>query len=218
MASFAKNPAASTPLAAQPSALARLAERGTRRRYRKGTLLIQEDERGDTLFILAAGRVKVFSTDAEGRELTYAVLGPGDFFGEMSLDGGPRSASAITTEECDCAVVTLATLRQYLSESPEFAFELLATVIRRAREATAVARGLALDGAYGRLASYLNSAAGGDAGHRAVPERLTHRELASRIGCSREMVSRLLKDLQVGGYVEARDRRIVLKRALPARW
>jgi CRP/FNR family cyclic AMP-dependent transcriptional regulator len=199
--------------------LAHLAARGTRRKYRKGTLLIQEGDPGDTLFVLLSGRVKVYSIDASNREITFAVLGPGSYFGEMSLDGGPRSASVIVTEVSECSVLTLRSLKAFLAEWPEFAFDLLTTVIRRAREATAIARGLALESVYGRLAAYLNRiAVAGDGGTRQLPERITHLELASRVGSSREMVSRLLKDLEAGGYVETRNRRLVIKRALPARW
>ena len=79
-------------------ALLALAERAAPRRYRKGVLLIQEGEIGDTLYIVLSGRVKVFSLGSNDREITFGLYGPGEFVGEMSLDGGPRAASVITTE------------------------------------------------------------------------------------------------------------------------
>lgn len=195
------------------------AAQGKRRRYRKGTLLIQEGDPGDSVFAVISGRVKVFSTDEDGREFTFIVLGPGDYFGEMSLDGGTRSASVITLEPCECAVLDRAQVRAYMATHPDFAFELLTTVIRRAREATRVARGLALGGVYSRLAVFLENNARPQAdGARMIEEVLTQSEIASRIGSGREMVSRIMKDLEAGGYVGFSARRIVLKQALPARW
>ena len=196
-----------------------LAVRGAVRRYRKGTLLIQEGDQGDTLFIVVQGRVKAFSMDARGREVTFGVYGPGEYLGEMSLDGGPRSASVITLDPSTCVVVTRQTLLGHIGEHPEFALELLSLVIRRARLATQGARNLALIDVYGRLVQLLNSLAEdrGDGVH-VIAGRLTHQDIASRVGCSREMVSRLLKDLETGGYVGSEGRQLVLLKPLPLRW
>jgi len=203
----------------ETSRSADFAAHGKRRRYRKGTLLIQEGDMGESVFVILSGRVKVFSTDEEGREFTFIVLGPGDYFGEMSLDGGARSASVITLEPCECAVLERAEVRAYMAAHPDFAFELLVTVIRRAREATRVARGLALGGVYSRLAAFLeNNARLQPDGVRMIEEVLTQSEIASRIGSGREMVSRVMKDLEAGGYVGISARRILLKKQLPAKW
>jgi CRP/FNR family transcriptional regulator, cyclic AMP receptor protein len=196
-----------------------LAERGTLRSYRKGTLIIEEGTHGDTLYVLLAGRVKAFSSDARGREVVYGVYAPGDYFGEMSLDGGPRSASVIADAACTCAVLTRQTLREHIQAEPEFAFELIARVIQRARLATQSARSMALLDVYGRVVQLLESLAEpqGD-GTRLVRERLTHADVAARVGCSREMVSRLLKDLEIGGFVARDDDRWVLRKRLPQQW
>jgi CRP/FNR family transcriptional regulator, cyclic AMP receptor protein len=147
--------------------------------------------------------VKAFSGDARGREVVYGVYGPGEYFGEMSLDGGPRSASVMTIETVRCVLVTRATLAAHIAEHPAFAFELIARVIRRARLATDSARSMALLDAYGRLAQLLNGVSVEQPdGARTLAQRITHGEIAARIGCSREMVSRLTKDLQRGGYLE----------------
>lgn len=202
-----------------PDSLRPLLERGQTRRYRKGALLIEEGDVGDTLFIVLSGRVKSFSTDARDREIVYGVYGAGEYLGEMSLDGGPRSASVITLEPTVCVVVTRKTLRDHIAASPEFAFELLGRVIRRARLATQSARSMALLDVYGRLTQLLRELAQAQPGGAwLIRPKPTHAELAQRIGCSREMVSRILKDLDEGGYVRAEARQMVVLKALPAHW
>jgi CRP/FNR family transcriptional regulator, cyclic AMP receptor protein len=211
----AKDPLDSEPL---PPPLRALAARGTPRSYRKGTLIIEEGTCGDTLYLLLAGRVKAFSSDARGREVVYGVYGAGDYFGEMSLDGGPRSASVIADTACTCAVLTRQTLREHIRAEPEFAFELIARIARRARLATQSARSMALLDVYGRVVQLFESLAVTQAdGTRLIAERLTHAEIASRVGCSREMVSRLMKDLEAGGYLSVAGG-LRLLRNLPARW
>jgi len=200
-------------------ALTELAARGELRRYRKGTLLIQEGDQGDTIFIIQSGKLRAFSAGDNDREITYGVYGPGEYLGELSLDGGPRSASVITLEASTCAVVGRRTLERFIGERPEFAFELLAKVIRRARSATHSARQLALNDVYGRLRALLQGVAQPQPdGAQRVVERLTHQEMANRLGCSREMVSRLMKDLERGGYLQVQDSQFVLVKPLPQRW
>lgn len=228
MVSDAEKPPLAAPPAAGPAdasgatmsdALRALAARGEVRRYRKGTLLIQEGDHGDTLFIILSGRLRAYSAGDNDREITYGVYGPGEYLGEISLDGGPRSASVITLEATQCAVVSRRTLERFISERPEFAFELLAKVIRRARAATLNARQLALNDVYGRLRLLLAELSQPlDDGSRRVGERLTHQEMAHRLGCSREMVSRLMKDLERGGYITLHDARIHMLKPLPQRW
>ena len=205
---------------ASADAVRALAARGDVRRYRKGTILIEEGDRGNTLYIILEGRLRAYSAAANGREITFGTYGPGEYLGEMSLDGGVRSASVQTIETAVCAVVTPAALKEFIREHPDFAFELLTKVIRRARAATLSAKHLALNDVYGRLRLVLESLAGPQAGGavRTIEERITQRELANRVGCSREMVSRVMKDLEEGGYVRAEGRRLVIERPLPARW
>ncbi len=210
---------AAVPPGLMSESLLALAERGEIRRYRKGTLLIQEGDQGDTLFIILSGRLRAFSAGDNDREITYGAYGAGEYIGEMSLDGGPRSASVITLEASVCAVVARRTLERYIAEHPGFAFELLSKVIRRARVATLNARQLALNDVYGRLKLLLGALAMPQPdGTLRVAERLTHQEMSNRLGCSREMVSRLMKDLERGGYVAVQDARIVLCKPLPQRW
>ena len=202
-----------------PALLRELAGQGDVRRYRKGSILIQEGDLGDTLFIILSGQVKTYSVDASDKEITYGVFGTGEYFGEMALDGGPRSASVITQQATTCAVVTRARLLAFIAIRPEFALELLAKVIRRLRVTTTNARNLAFIDVYGRLTRCLHELATLQAdGTQRIEERITHQEIASRAGCSREMVSRILKDLETGGYLLVDQRRIVLLKKLPLRW
>jgi CRP/FNR family cyclic AMP-dependent transcriptional regulator len=136
----------------------------------------------------------------------------------MALDGGPRSASVITLEPTRCAVVSRASLREHIARHPDFAFALLAKLIRRVRRATASVKSLALQDVYGRVARLLGELAIEREGRRVIEERLTHRDIAERVGSSRAMVSRLLSDLAKGGYIEVHGRQIELKRRLPSSW
>lgn len=213
------SPDPNDPLAFLPASLRLLAQRGEFKRYRKGHLLIEEGDQGDAIYIILSGRVRVFSSGDKGRELTLGTYAGGEYIGEISLDGGPRSASVETLEPCECMIVTKQSVLQHIAEHPEFAFDLLAKVARRARVATLSAKQLALNDVYGRLVLLLNSlAAAQPDGTRPISERLTHQEMANRLGCSREMVSRLLKDLEAGGYLSTSSRTLSLLRTLPSRW
>jgi CRP/FNR family transcriptional regulator, cyclic AMP receptor protein len=205
---------------AASESLRELACRGTRHIYRKGVLIIQEGDLGDTIYIILSGRLRVFSSKANGdREFTLGSYGPGEYVGEMGLDGGPRSASVITLEKSECSVIARPTLEAFIAERPAFAFELIDKLIRRARAATLSATRMALNDVYGRLKLLLEAMVRTDAeGTRTVTERLTQLELANRVGCTREMVGRVIRELERGGYLEVLPQGLVLRRALPARW
>jgi CRP/FNR family cyclic AMP-dependent transcriptional regulator len=206
------------PLADLPPPLRKLASLGVQRRYRAHAMLIEEGDQGGSVYIVLSGRLRAFVSDARGREVTLGLHGPGEYVGEMSLDGGPRSASVQAVGPTLCVVVTRETMLRHLALDPEFARELIMRLIRRARLATESARSMALLDVYSRLRALLE--------HRSQPqpdgtlqrERLTHQAMASEIGCSREMVSRLLKDLESGGYVAVLGRWLVLLKPLPAKW
>lgn len=214
--SRADDPAAVSGL---PAPLLKLAALGVQRRYRTHALLIEEGDQGDAIYIVLSGRLRAFVSDSRGREVTLGLHGPGEYVGEMSLDGGPRSASVQAVEPSVCAVVTRETMLRHIAADPEFALGLIVRLIRRARLATESARSMALLDVYSRLRRLLEARARVQRdGTRVIEERLTHQAIASEIGCSREMVSRLLKDLEAGGYIELWERRFVLVRELPARW
>jgi CRP/FNR family cyclic AMP-dependent transcriptional regulator len=204
---------------ALPAPVDKLAALGVQRRYRSHSILIEEGDAGDSVYIVLSGRLRAFVSDARGREITLGLHGPGEYVGEMSLDGGLRSASVQAVEPTVCAVVTRETMLRHIASDPEFSLALIVRLIRRARLATESARSMALLDVYSRLRRLLEERAETQAdGTRVVAERLTHQAIASEIGCSREMVSRLLKDLETGGYLSVARRQLALRRELPARW
>lgn len=206
-------------IAALAPSLRALAGRGSVRHYKKNSVIINEGDVGESLFVLLQGRVKVYANDENGREITYGTIESGDYFGEMSLDGGPRSAAVITLESCICSVLTRNAVREHLVAQPEFAMELVAQVIGRARSATETARQMALLDVYGRVISTLEGKEGPARPDGPVLlQEITHQSIANRVGASREMVSRLLKDLEKGGYIELGVKKITLLKKLPARW
>ena len=125
----------------------------------------------------------------------------------------------IVEQACTCAALTRQTLREHIAAEPEFAFELIGRVIRRARLATQSARSMALLDVYGRVVQLLELLAVAQAdGTRVITERLTHADIAARVGCSREMVSRLMKDLAEGAYLRKSGTTIELLGRMPAHW
>jgi CRP/FNR family cyclic AMP-dependent transcriptional regulator len=200
-------------------ALRNLAGRGQVKFYAKDRLLIQEGDTGATIFIILSGRLRSFADNENGsRRVTYGDYLPGEFLGEMSLDGGPRSASVVAIEASWCVMVTRSTLEQYISECPGFAIELLSKVIRRARAATLSLRAIALNDVYGRLAWLLNDRAVTQPDGTRVAGPMTHRQMAETLGCGRPMVSRVMKELELGGYVASVDHKLVLRKPFPGRF
>ncbi len=128
-----------------PELLAKLSDRGGQRTYARGELLIREGEASTDVYILLAGELKAYTSDASGRELVYSMMTPGEFFGELSLDGGLRSASVQASHSAICVVVAQADVQAFLGEYPEFAEALVMKLIARVRAVTARAKRLGLD-------------------------------------------------------------------------
>jgi CRP/FNR family cyclic AMP-dependent transcriptional regulator len=199
--------------------LREIARQGGVKRYPANAILINEGDASDSLFILLGGRVKVYSTNAEGREVVITTHGAGEYVGEMALDGGVRSASVMTMEPTTCSVVSGANLREFIREHPDFASHLIRKLIRSLREATETVKSLALEDVYARVIRLLADLSDpAPDGRRIVRERLTQQGIADRIGASREMVSRIFKDLTLGGYIAQAEGRIVVAKKPPAAW
>jgi CRP/FNR family cyclic AMP-dependent transcriptional regulator len=200
-------------------ALRALAVMGGVRRLKRNTQIITEGDVGDTLFIVLSGRLCAFSEDLQGRSIVYGEYGAGEYVGEMGLDGGPRSASVKATELTMVAVVTRVTLQRYLKQDPDFAFELLGRVIRRARNATRDLRSLALNDVKSRLKQLLEqlTQAQPDGSWLADPAP-THGAMAERLGCGRAMVSRVLKVWEREGYLLISRKRLQILKKLPESW
>jgi CRP/FNR family transcriptional regulator, cyclic AMP receptor protein len=195
--------------------LEHLAALATVRRYPKNALIVSEGERADTLYLILSGRVKVFVGDEDGRRVVLATQRAGEYFGEMSLDEGVRSASVMALEPCELGLLQRAHLRDFLGHHPDAALAVINNLIRRTRSLTHRIRDLSLMDAYGRLAKLLVSLATVEAGRLIVCEPLTQKEIGERIGASREMVSRIFKDLKAGGYIDNEGRRLLILRRLP---
>jgi CRP/FNR family cyclic AMP-dependent transcriptional regulator len=205
-----------TPDVLDDALLREIALRGGVRSWAAQTVLVTEEDESDALYILLSGRVKVYGAGDDGREVVYATQGPGEYFGEMTLDGGRRSASVMTLEPSTCAVVPGPQVRDFLAQHPDFALHVIRKLIRLARASTEHVKSLALEDVYGRLARLLRSKARDEGGVLMLPERLTQQDLAEHVGASREMVSRVFKPLLEGGYIEMRGGRIAVLKKLPA--
>jgi CRP/FNR family cyclic AMP-dependent transcriptional regulator len=198
--------------------LRRIAETGVVRAFPRNAVLINEGDVGDSLYVVLSGRVKVYSSNESGREFVIDFHGPGEYVGEMSLDGAPRSASVMTVEPTTCAVVNRAQFRDFVLAHPDFAMHLIERLIHRVRVTTGNLKSLALSDVYGRLVRLLNTLAQEVDGKSVVPERLTQQEIADRVGASRDMIGKLMKDLVAGGYLAVEDRTITLLKKLPTGW
>ncbi len=198
-----------------------LATHAVTRTYPKHAVLVTEGDQSDALFVIVSGRVKIFTGDEQGKEVTLDIMGEGEFFGELALlDDAPRSASVVTLQPTRCLVISQKAFRRCLAEQPEVAYRLICALARRIRVLTENVKGLALLDVYGRVAQTLLHLARPveGSGTLAIEQKLTHQDIANIVGASREMVSRILKDLADGGYIAVRNRTITIHEKLPARW
>ena len=162
--------------------------------------------------------MKIYASNEAGREVVINFQSAGEYVGEMSLDGEPRSASVITVEPTTCAIVNRTQFRDFIAQNPDFAQHLIRTLIHRARSATENIKSLALSDVYGRLVRLLNALAVQHEGRLAVLERLTQQDIADRVGASRDMIGKLMKDLTGGGFLQVEDRQITILKKLPPGW
>jgi CRP/FNR family cyclic AMP-dependent transcriptional regulator len=181
-------------------------------------VIINEGDDADSLYIIVSGRVKVYAGSETGKEVILSIHGPGDYVGELALDGGTRSASVTTLEPTQCVVVSGANLRKFIVDHPDFAQRLILDLIRRVRTLTGNVKSLALEDVYSRLVKLLHTLSVPDGEHRVLPHRMTQQDIAEYIGSSREMVSRILKELSIGGWVRTDSGRITLLKTPPAAW
>jgi CRP/FNR family transcriptional regulator, cyclic AMP receptor protein len=193
-----------------------LAAGSVRRSFPKGRTIVAEGEPSQSLHILLSGRAKVQRSDAEGKEVILAVLGPGECFGEMSLiDDAPRSASVITLEPCDFMSINKESFKALLAQSHDMAMQVMRGLVRRLRDADKKIETLALLDVYGRVARVLLDFSEQVGGERVVKNKLPRQEIAKMIGASREMVSRVMKGLETDGYiVPGAEGRLVLREKL----
>ena len=184
----------------------------SRRSVTRGTNVVAAGDLTDSLYIIISGRLKVMMSDADGKEVILAILGPGEFFGEMGLlDDSPRSASVLAIEPCELLAIAKRDFKSCLAGNFDMTMALMRGLVRRLREADRKIGSLALLDVYGRVARLLLDMAETVNGQKMVTKRLPKQDIAKMIGASREMVSRVMKDLQLGGFIEMRGSSIVLR-------
>jgi CRP/FNR family cyclic AMP-dependent transcriptional regulator len=201
-----------------PPLLEAIARVAAVRVFAKNAIIVSEGDDTDSLYVVLSGRARVYVSNAQGREVQLNTIGQGEYFGEVTLDGGPRSASVMALDECRCAVVKRTELLGLVERQPEFALHMVRKLASRVRDLTENVRSLALMDVYGRVARLLLELAEEKDGRLVIGEALTHRDIASRVGASREMISRIFSDLTAGGYVGKENGRLVIMRKPPPRW
>ncbi len=186
----------------------------------KNTLLINEGDDSSTMYIIKAGKVNVTLSSEDGKEIILGTLCQGDHFGEISLlDGKPRSANIITLEKCELIVLYKTGFYDLLLDKPLIAMGIIEYLCRRIRLITNSVQGLALLDVYGRLVKLLTDLSEPDEnGERVVKLPLTHKDIAMRIGSSREMISRIVSELEKGEYLSVNNKVITIKKKLPSAW
>ncbi len=199
----------------KPDFLNTLAQQGQVRRYRKNTLLIQGGDVGACIYLVLDGQLREFamSQDSKPREITLSIAVRGDLLVLLAIEGGPHCASVITLGPAVCAVVSVESVRQLLQQDPMLSMALLERTLQRLRMATETTCLALFSDAYSRLSALLQRQ------QQPAHAPMTHAQIAQHIGCSREMVSRILKELVLGGYVVREpDKLYRVCRRLPVRW
>ena len=173
---------------------------------------MREGDTVDALYIVLSEWLKVMMGEADGKETILTTVGPGEFFGEMGLiDDSPRSASVVAIEPVELLAVSKRAFRKCLVENAKLAMAVMRVLVRRLREADRRIGSLAMLDVYGRVARLLLDLSENVDGRRIVTRRLPKQDIAKMIGASREMVSKVMKDLQVSGYIEVEGSTIVLR-------
>ncbi|MGB9192583.1 MAG: Crp/Fnr family transcriptional regulator [Azonexus sp.] len=184
------------------SELQRLSQVAVRRRAGRNEQVVRAGEDAESLIVLLTGRAKVTNFDEEGREIILAWLGPGEFFGEMGLiDGSPRSASVVAVEPCELLSIGKTEFQRCMQDNFQVAQKLMQILVRWLREADRNIESLALLDVYGRVARLLLDLSEEEGGKRLVKQKISKQDMARMIGASREMVSKVMRDLEVGGYI-----------------
>ncbi len=190
------------------------------RTFKKNTIIIHEGDLSDSLYVILSGRVRIYLSDEEGKEVDLNILGAGEYFGELAaLDNFPRSASVITLQESRFMIVSKKEFDSCLTTNPQIAVRIIDELTSRFRSMTDNVKSLALMDVYGRVArTLINLAAESDDGKLVIQQKLTQQDLANMVGASREMVSRILKDLTRGGYITVESKHITIQEKLPHAW
>ncbi|MDN3543410.1 MAG: Crp/Fnr family transcriptional regulator [Roseateles asaccharophilus] len=194
-----------------------VADSVVKRRFKRGELIVEQGTKSNALFILLNGRARVLTADNRGREVILAVLQPGDYVGEMSLiDNEPHSATVRAEVQTDMLVLGRQEFARCLPESSSMAYGILRGLVARLRNADRQIESLALLDVYGRVARTLLDMAEDEKGLKIIRGKVSRQDMAKVVGASREMVSRVMKDLEDKGVIETLENgSVVIKERLP---
>ena len=176
-----------------------------KRRFKRGEALVEQGQKSNALFILLTGRARVVTSDSRGREVILATLDQGDYLGEMSIiDNEPHSATVRAEVATDVLMLGRAEFARCLTENASMSLVVMRGLVKRLRHADRKIESLALLDVYGRVAHALLDFAVADAqGQLLIRDKISRQDLAKMVGASREMVSRVMKDLEERGFIEA---------------
>ncbi|MBC9070639.1 cyclic nucleotide-binding domain-containing protein [Thauera sp. CAU 1555] len=185
------------------------------RRFPRGQAVVLAGDRSDFVYFVLTGSLKVVVSDEDGREVILSILGQGELFGEMAIFGEqPRSASVVAVTPSDLVMIPKQDFRQIMKDNFEVAWRIMCNLAERLRNADRKIESLALMDVYGRVARLLLEMAEEHGGEMIVVRKISKQDIAKMIGASREMVSRVMKDLSVQGLIEEGERGIVLRERL----
>ena len=194
--------------------LAQLEQHFNHRTYPKNTILFMEGDTAGQLYIIESGLVSVYTDSADGKQLILNFLSDGDCFGELSLlDNKPRSASVMTLADSKFAPLPAKYLKPFCGITPIYTTPLICELAGKVRQLTENVKDMALLDVYGRVAHTLERLTGEN--NRVMIPKLTHQDIANMVGASREMVSRIMKELVLGGYIGLHQRHIEIKKSFP---
>ena len=186
--------------------------------FPKKSVVIRKGEMSDALYIILSGKVEIYFINKKGKEVVFNTQGFGSHFGELGLLGGTaRTASVITLEDSSFLIISKNTFLKFLQSNPTISLNLIRGLVERVTALSENVSNLALLDTYGRLAKLILENASEEDGEL-ITEELTQQDIANRIGSSREMVNRILKDLREGEYISTKGKRIIIHKNLPARW
>jgi len=188
------------------------------RNYKKNTFIVTQGEQSKSFYIVIKGRCRVLRDNEEGNEVILNDLKPQSWFGELAaLAEAPRSASVITLEASQLGIISYQDFRTLLKDSSSLSLRITQFLAKRVVELTEDVSDLAMLDVYGRVIRTLEKHANHEEG-RLITGRFTHQEIASMVGASREMISKILKELITGGYIAIDSKRIILQKSLPRAW
>ena len=191
--------------------LEQIAKMAVTRKVLRNKTIVHVGDTIESLFVIVSGSAKVLNRDVEGNEVILSLLGTGECFGEMGLiDGSPRSADVVANEGCELLEIAKSDFAKALANNVDLCLNIMKSLVLRLREANRKIESLALMDVYGRVAKLLLDLSVEENGQRVIRRKVTKQDMAKMIGASREMVSRVIKDLEGSGYIRIEEGRIVL--------